>query len=85
MMMIVMMMRMMMMMIYDFKVVCIFICIFTRILFNRLESIPGPHVFVSPVAEAEFADDLTVRYTVPGSVSVPSDSTVSLVVWNPGG
>lgn len=54
------------------------------LLFNRLENMPGPSVFVSPVAEAQFADDITVTYRVPDSVLVPADSLVSLIVWNPG-
>lgn len=45
---------------------------------------PGPSVFVSPVAETQFADDVTVTYHVPDYMLVPTDSLVSLVVWNPG-
>ena len=51
---------------------------------NRLVSMPGPNVFVSPVAETQFADDVRVTYHVPDYMPVPTDSHVSLVVWNPG-
>ncbi|XP_070206105.1 uncharacterized protein [Littorina saxatilis] len=54
----------------------------SRWLKKRLLKIPGPSMYVSPVAEAEFADDLTVTYRVPATVLVPGDSTVSLLFWN---
>ncbi|KAL8573311.1 hypothetical protein ACOMHN_032773 [Nucella lapillus] len=55
----------------------------SRWLKKRLKAMPEPHVYVSPVAEAEFDEDLEVNYTVPHGVHVPEGTRVELVVWNP--
>ncbi|XP_076452271.1 uncharacterized protein LOC143287914 [Babylonia areolata] len=48
-----------------------------------VKAIPGPHVFMSPVAESDLTQDVVVNYTVPTSVAVPADARVNLVTWNP--
>ncbi|KAK7496783.1 hypothetical protein BaRGS_00011992 [Batillaria attramentaria] len=51
---------------------------------QTLASMPGPHVFLSPIAEAEFAEDVEFNFTVPSDVDIPDDSFVMMVFWNPG-
>nr|KAG5706426.1 hypothetical protein BaRGS_032819 [Batillaria attramentaria] len=55
----------------------------SRWLRKRLESMPGPKIFLSPVAKAQLSEDVEVTYAVPADVDIPDDSTVMLVFWNP--
>nr|KAG5706492.1 hypothetical protein BaRGS_032885 [Batillaria attramentaria] len=49
-----------------------------------LVTMPGPDIYLSPIAEAEFSEDVEVNYTVPSSVDIPDDSLVMILFWNPG-
>lgn len=54
----------------------------SRWLRKRLIETPGPNMYMSPLAEAEFDSDVVVTYLVPASVHIPADSVVSIVLWN---
>ncbi|KAK7496755.1 hypothetical protein BaRGS_00011964, partial [Batillaria attramentaria] len=47
----------------------------SRWLRKRLESMPGPKIFLSPVAKAQLSEDVEVTYAVPADVDIPDDST----------
>ena len=49
-----------------------------------MQATPGPHLFLSPVAKAQFDGDVEVSYVLPATVSVPPDSLASLLLWKPG-
>ncbi|KAK7496779.1 hypothetical protein BaRGS_00011988 [Batillaria attramentaria] len=51
---------------------------------TELVTMPGPDIYLSPIAEAEFSEDVEVNYTVPSSVDIPDDSLVMILFWNPG-
>ncbi|KAK7493720.1 hypothetical protein BaRGS_00015049 [Batillaria attramentaria] len=55
----------------------------SRVLRKRLSTMPGPSIFLSPVAEAEINGFVEMEYSVPSSIHVPKDSTVTLLVWQP--
>ena len=44
----------------------------------------GPSVFLSPLAEAEFSEDIWYTCFLSDSLNATQESRISLLVWNPG-
>ncbi|KAK7113965.1 hypothetical protein V1264_000110 [Littorina saxatilis] len=53
----------------------------SRLLRQRLVSLPGPHLYLSPVADVKFEDDVDLVYPVSADVIVPPGSDVMLLFW----
>lgn len=50
----------------------------------RLVKVPGPYVFLSPLAAATLDDDLNIDYALPADLSGSSNKTAVLLLWNAG-
>ena len=44
----------------------------------------GPSVFLSPLAEAKFSEDIWFNYHIPDTQDVTDETQSSLLIWNPG-
>ena len=50
----------------------------------RLLSTPGPHFYMSPVADMNFDADVDVVYNISTSVLVPPGSVAIILFWDAG-
>ena len=54
------------------------------VLSYRVLSTPGPHFYMSPVADMDFDADVDVVYNISTSVLVPPGSFAIILFWNAG-
>ena len=54
------------------------------LVFCRVRSIPGPHFYLSPVADVGFDDDVDIVYNVSSSVLLPPGYIAIIMFWDAG-